>query len=267
MKKLFIISLILSVSLLKGVAQNSSSGPQFGAKTLTDQVEVKPLPNPAINGVLNIGEGFDDITTLIGNGWVMVNNSNPIGTTGWFQGNSGIFSAYDGAPTAYIGANFNNTTGTGTISNWLLTPEQTIHNGDQIKFYTRTVTGSSFPDRLQVRLSINGAGTDVGSNENSVGDFNILLLDINPVLVIGGFPDAWTQFTVTISGLSGNESGRFGFRYYVTNGGPSGANSNYFGIDRVEFTESESVPVSDWALFIGIGLILVFAAIRFRKMC
>jgi hypothetical protein len=28
----------------------------------------------------------------------------------------------------------------------------------------------------------------------------------------------------------------------------------------------ESVPVSNWALFIGIGLILVFAVVRFRKM-
>jgi hypothetical protein len=266
MKRFFIISLILSVSLLTGVAQNSSSGPQFGAKTQTDQEVLKPLPNPAINGVLNIGEGFDDITTLAGNGWVMINNSNPLGTTGWFQGNSSVFAAYDGNQAAYIAANFNNTSGTGTISNWLLTPEQTIRNGDQVKFYTRTATGSIFPDRLQVRLSINGASTDVGTNESSVGDFNILLLDINPTLVAGGFPYVWTQFVVTISGLSGVESGRFGFRYYVTNGGPQGANSDYFGIDRVEFTDAETVPVSNWALFIGIGLILVFAVVRFRRM-
>ena len=258
--------MVLSVPLLKGVAQNSSSGPQFGAKTQTDQEAIKPLPNPAFNGILNIGEGFDNITTLPGNGWVMINNSNPIGTNSWFQGNPGVFSAYDGDPTAYIAANFYSTSGSGTISNWLLTPEQTIRNGDQIKFYTRTVTGSLFPDRLQLRLSINGASTDVGTNESSIGDFNTLLLDINPALVVGGFPDVWTQFTITVSGLSGIESGRFGFRYYVTNGGPQGANSNYFGIDRVEFTDAETVPVSNWALFIGIGLILVFALVRFRRM-
>lgn len=37
----------------------------------------------------------------------------------------------------YIGANFNNTTGANTISNWLVTPNVTIKNGDAITLYTR----------------------------------------------------------------------------------------------------------------------------------
>src|SRR5204862_6521990 len=36
------------------------------------------------------------------------------------------FPAQAGSSTSYIGANFNNTTGTNTISNWLLTPPVTL---------------------------------------------------------------------------------------------------------------------------------------------
>lgn len=65
-------------------------------------------------------ENFDDITTLTN--WDLVNVSNPIGTTNWFQGNPTVFISFNGADDSYIGANFNNTTGAGTISNFLITP-------------------------------------------------------------------------------------------------------------------------------------------------
>ena len=45
--------------------------------------------------------------------------------------------------------------------------------------------------------------------------------------------------TVTVSGLAGPTQGRLAFRYFVTNGGPTGLNSNYFGIDTFEYA---SVP-------------------------
>src|SRR2546428_3306592 len=47
-------------------------------------------------------------------------------------------------------------------------------------FYTRTVDMPSFPDRLQVRMSTNGASSNVGTTATDVGDFTTLLLDINP---------------------------------------------------------------------------------------
>ncbi|MBE2235907.1 MAG: choice-of-anchor J domain-containing protein, partial [Anaerolinea sp.] len=53
-----------------------------------------------------------------------------------------------------------------------------------------------------------------------------------------GYPQSWTQYTVTLSGLPANASGRLAFRYFVTDGGPSGNNSNYIGIDTVEFTSA-----------------------------
>src|SRR5204863_1258149 len=74
--------------------------------------------NPLMLSCSPINEGFDDITNLPG--WFMINHSEPLGVTNWFQGNNAVFPAFDGAPTAYIAANFNNTADVGTISNWLL---------------------------------------------------------------------------------------------------------------------------------------------------
>ena len=197
-------------------------------------------------------EGFDTVVAPTGGtgsapipNWWAQNNSVPVGTTTWFQGNTTVFSSHSGATNSYIGANFNNTTGTNTISNWLLTPNRTFSNGDQIKFYTRTTTANPFPDRMQVRLSTNGASTNVGTGSIAVGDFTTLLLDINPVYDTGGaYPETWTQFTITISGLAGPTSGRVAFRYFVELGGPTGDNSNFIGIDTFEYIPA-AAPAGD----------------------
>jgi subtilisin-like proprotein convertase family protein len=183
----------------------------------------------------SFAEGFDDISTLVGNGWARINNSNPLGGSAWFQGNPGVFVSQSGATNSYIGANFNNTGAVGTISNWLLTPEVQLNNGTKITFWTRVPTGSPYPDRLEVRLSTSGGSIDVGTSETSVGVFTTTLLSINPNLDVDGYPDTWTVYTVTVSGLSAPTTGRFGLRYFVTDGGANGANSNYIGIDTFNF--------------------------------
>ncbi len=179
-------------------------------------------------------EGFDDVDLLPGLGWALINNSQPVGTSGWFQGNPAVFPSHSGDPDSYIGANFNNTTGSNTISNWLLTPEITMNNGDTFSFWTNS-PDSAWEDRLQVRLSTSGDSTDVGTTATSVGVFDTLLLDINPTYAPGGYPTSWTEFEVTISGLAGPTNGRLAFRYFVENGGPGGTNSDYIGIDTVEY--------------------------------
>jgi FG-GAP-like repeat/FG-GAP repeat len=184
-------------------------------------------------------EGFDVVPVP---GWTTQNNSTPNGTTGWFQGTS-VFNAQSGPATSYIGANYNNSTGTNPISNWLISPNRTFNNGDVIKFWTRTVTASAYPDRLQVRLSTAGTSTNVGTGVTEVGDFTTLLTDINPNLDVGGYPEVWTEYTITLSGLAGPTSGRMAFRYYVqTSAGPSGNNSNFIGIDTFSYTPAAAPP-------------------------
>lgn len=187
----------------------------------------------------SFSESFNDITTLAGSGWATTNASVAVGSTSWFQGSAisagGPFDSYNGAANAYIGANFNNTGSTGTISNWLMTPNRTFRNGDVLTFYTRKPSPDNYADRLEVRLSTNGASTNVGSG-SGVGDYTTLLLSINPNLTLGVYPTTWTMYTVTISGLPAPTSGRIAFRYFVTSAGLNGTNSDYIGIDQVDYT-------------------------------
>jgi hypothetical protein len=179
-------------------------------------------------------ESFDDIATLPGSGWFSQNNSNPIGTTGWNQGVTDTFPPQSTA--GYLSANYNNASDVGTISNWMLTPTRTLHNGDVFRFYTRTVDAPSYPDRMQVRLSTNGSSTNVGFGETEVGDFTTLLLDINPNYTLSDYPTAWTEYTLTLSGLpAAGAPGRLAFRYFVENAGPLGDRSDYIGIDEADY--------------------------------
>ncbi len=189
-----------------------------------------------------LSENFDDISTLAASGWVMTNNSQPAGTDTWYQGDDTVFSAETGATDAYIAADYNSGGSPSTISNWLILPNLTMQNGDVLKFFTRTVAAPEFPDRLEVRMSTNGSSADVGASETSVGDFTTLLLTINPTLTTTGYPTDWTEFTVTISGLSGATSGRLAFRYFVTDAGPDGTNSDYIGIDTVTYESGCPTP-------------------------
>lgn len=179
-------------------------------------------------------EGFDNITALAGAGWLMQNNSQPLGDSGWFQGNATVLPAFDGAETSYIAANFNNTSGVGTISNWLVSPVLEFDGASTVRFWTRTAD-ANFPDRLEVRVCV-GACTSVGSGASDVGGFTTVLLTINPDLV-GMYPEVWTRYTLAAAdGLPSSGQGRVAWRYYVTDGGPSGSNSNYIGIDSIELT-------------------------------
>ena len=195
--------------------------------------------------------------------WVNVNNSAPPGTTDWFHGNSGIFAAQQGAADAYAAANFNGAAFGGNISSWLITPTLSLDNGQVFSFYTRTESPAAFGDRMQVRLSSNGSSTDVGTTVSSVGDFSNLLLDINPSAADSGYPDDWTLYSLTLSGLSGPISGRLAFRYLVTD---TSLNGNYIGLDTVALSDSvATTPLPATLPLFASGLGLLGVMVRRRK--
>jgi hypothetical protein len=270
MKQRYLLASLLAVSLSgSALAQNEAKFalPSNGS----------PGPHSAVEGGAVIDEDFADITTLAGAGWSLQNLSNPIGTTDWFQGNDATFPSQAGAPTAYIGANFNNTTGgAGLISNWLLTPEVNFGTGAELRFWTRVPTGGSqFPDRLEVRVSAAGASTDVGADNTTVGDFTTTLTVINPNLDAtagvcppgtGGYPEDWCEIVITnAEGLPTTGTGRVGFRYFVDEAGPTGNNSNFIGIDTVSFlegTQGPSLPPPSEIPTLGqYGMIAMFLAL------
>ena len=210
----------------------------------------------AANAGIVLAEGFTNITTLAGAGWVQINNSTTGGTTGWFQGDpASAFPAQAGATNSYIAANFNNAGFGGNISNWLLLPVLTLTNGDTLTFFTRTETAPVPGDLLEVRLSTNGASTNVGATTSSLGDFTTLVTTVGSA----GYPQTWTQFTSTVSGLAGPTSVRLGFRYVVTD---TSINGDIIGIDTVSVNTSTPEPGSLLMLSAGVGLL---AAMRARK--
>ena len=200
-------------------------------------------------------EGFDDITTLAAAGWSFVNNSNPLGTTGFFQGNPGVFGAQSGAADSYIAANFNNADFGGTISNWLISPTMSLFDGETLSFFTRTDL-ASFADRLEVRLSLNGDSLDVGNTADSVGDFTTLLTSINAGLDPLGYPSDWTMINSTLSGITSSAGvmGRFAFRYTVPD---TSVNGNYIGLDTLTLTVPEPTSIALFGLALtALGLIV-----------
>ena len=210
------------------------------------------LPLGTARAGIILYEGFDDISSLGAAGWAAVNNSAPLGLTDWFQGNPGVFPAYSGAENSYIAANFENAGPGGNISNWGFTPVITFEEGTTLLFRTRTESPAVFADRLELRLSLNGASTDVGTSDVSVGDFGLLLMTINPALDPGGYPDGWTQVGVVLYGVGG-ASGRFGFRYFVPD---TFSNGNYIGIDDVEISTPDRpvVPEPTTIALVATGL-------------
>ncbi len=189
-----------------------------------------------INAQMLLEENFNTLPTpiVLPNGWTSTNLSSPIGTTSWFTGNSANFISFNGPDNGYIGVNFNSGAGLSTLNNWLMSPTITVQNGDQVSFYTRTIGGSPYPDRIELRQSILGASSTNPSGLTNVGSYTTLCLTVNSELTQGGYPETWTKFTYTVTGLTGQVSSRFAIRYTVANGGPLGDNSNYIGVDAFQ---------------------------------
>jgi hypothetical protein len=213
-------------------------------------------------------QGFND--TALPVGWTTINRStnnatgNPWSTTTSIVDADGnpVVTPHEGARFAVVNFTSVGGAGAGTISNWLISPTLSLVNGSTFSFFTTTTPGSAFPDRLELRLSLAGSSTNVGTTPTDVGDFSTLLLSVNPTLTAGGYPENWTQFTATITGLSGPTDGRFAFRYFVTDGGNAGANSNIIGVDSVQYN---AVPEpTTYALFAG-GALLVLVVARRRR--
>ncbi len=182
------------------------------------------LAGAAQAGLL-LSEGFDNVASLAGSGWVQKNNSTAGGATGWFQGDAGVFGSASGAPNSYIGANFLNAPfpAGGAISNWLMTPTVAVENGNTLTFALR-LFGEGFLDTVQVYLSTNGASSNVGTTTTSTGDFVLLNTYSSDV------DTGWVDEAITVSGLAGPTTGRYAFRYLASSNLSA---ADYIGIDNV----------------------------------
>jgi hypothetical protein len=221
-----------------------------------DRYLLEPPPVPDQSFV----EEFDSSQKAYERGWRYINRSEQVGRTNWQNptGQTGIpFPSYSGTGTGYLWADYQSTSGAAvTISNWAVSPELVMQNGDKIVFFTRceivpfgSVT-TDFVNRMQVRMNkLNTLNCGDGLDP---GDFTIPLLDINPFykeFILQAFnnpadprhndakqayPHVWTRFEATVIGLNEPTKGRFAFRYFTEEAGNNGRASS-IGIDSVAY--------------------------------
>jgi hypothetical protein len=183
-----------------------------------------------------LSEGFNNVATLAGSGWVLANASTPAGSVpGWFQGDQTIFSAQAGAPQAYVAANFNNAAAGGTLANWLISPTFSTALAGSVSFYVRADIIPDFADQLAWGFSNGGS---------SFADFTL-----GAPKTVGG---DWAQVNVSFAGHGAGATGRFAIVY-------TGAAdlANYVGVDTFAVT---AVPEPEtWALLLagiaGLGVL------------
>src|SRR5262245_54044321 len=97
----------------------------------------------------SFNEHFDAVvsgTGVAAPGWLVQNNSQPVGQATYFPGNSAVFPSQ--STSGYLGVNYESVASAGTISNWQLTPPVLLQNSQSLVFFTRTVDQPTWPDRL-----------------------------------------------------------------------------------------------------------------------
>jgi hypothetical protein len=210
------------------------------------QPEMPPPPTLANTDPL-FGHGFedgfrDDFNDFAEVGdWSVINLSDPEGSSGWLIGRPVGFDAYDGPSYGYATVDYEATSATGTISAWFLSPELQFRPGSKVIFYTRAQAPATFADRLEVRACEGTECSTFTVDPFAVSGYTTPIVSINRDLLavddstgIFGYPGEWTRFEFGAdSGVPQSGTARIGFRYFVPDGGPTGANSLGIGIDRV----------------------------------
>lgn len=177
-----------------------------------------------------IDEGFNSFAALSGAGWVVLNESAPVGSTGLFQGDGTLFAAQAGAADAYVGGNFNAGAPGGTLSAWLITPQFSTATDIEVSFYARADIIAPYFDQIAFGFS---------SGSSSSAAFTLG----SATTLSGG----WAQYTGTIAAQGAGSFGRFAIAYVG-----NADDANYIGIDSL--TVNAVPEPSTWLMF-GAGML------------
>jgi len=211
-----------SISLFLAVLFSFMAFAQTGSRSgVPDNGQTQPVYPPTDNVVIYSDDmnGANDTTSLKARGYLpYYRGTGPQGSTAlWYQGVTTVFPAYNGPDTGYVAANYNAVTGSNTIDSWLVFPALDLMVGDSLYFFERSPTASAYPDSIRVMYSTS-SNTPEGTWVE-LGRFKTTTTG------------AWGRRGFAIPTASA--TGRIAIRYRVANGGPSGANSNFIGIDAI----------------------------------
>ena len=198
----------------------------LGLTTTLFSLSTQATPTPLLS------EGFDNVATLAGAGWIFQNSSVPTPGIPWFQGNAGIFTSQAGSGNSYIASNFLAVkNGVGFVDNLLITPYFSLESNTALQFWARSDIIDSFFDVFAVLLE-----TTLPSQLGVVTEV------FTPTVAQG----QWTQYTVILSGQGPGALGRFGFEYFG-----QADSLNYIGIDTVDI----HVPEPSTTAMFGIAML------------
>jgi len=212
----------------------------------------------SVSAIANAGvalcvEDFPNIASLPFEGWSILNASDPLGPTSWHQGDPSQFAAAAGAPDSYAAADSTSTIGAPSlISVWLVTPLIDFgpngFNSKSLAFATRALPGVA--NRMVVRQCALSGTEGCAPPATGVGGFSDVLIDINPNLLVDGYPSTWTTYTLTpADGLMAYGFGRIAFHYMLASA-PDGSHGSTIGVDTVTISGATACPFGD-ALFVS----------------
>jgi len=233
MSKITVFSIVCLVALGIFLGFSTSDNP-FGSKSNTSSSDV-PNINPPVTDAAYYTDDFNganDTTALKARGYkVYYRGGGPQGAAAtWFQGNSAVFSAYEGPATGYVACNYQVVTGVNNIDSWLVLPRLNVATGDTISFWNRSTDPGSiiYPDSFRVMYSAIGDSTPEGT-----------WVELGRFMAPNG---PWTRRAYLAPSSGANA--RFAIRYAVVGGGPSGNNSDYAGVDYLNVSTGATATCS-----------------------
>ncbi|MEO8513522.1 MAG: choice-of-anchor J domain-containing protein [Ignavibacteria bacterium] len=232
MKKIFstLAVLFLGVFLIGMITSDPN-----GSRTSTSSSNDNHSPVIQTNNIVKFSDdmnGTNDSAGLRARGWIPKRGplSGPAGLSpNWFQGNTTVFNAYEGPATGYVGANFQNTTGTNTIDLWLISPPVDAAAGDTVSLWSRSPDASIYPDSIRIYWSATGDTVPGSGAFVEIGKFQVSTA-------------GWSERRYTLP--TGSATGRFAINYRVAGGGPTGNNSDYIGVDLVRVLGPSTVGIT-----------------------
>lgn len=191
-------------------------------------------------------EDFADVGALRHRGWTIRDNSDPMGTGTWSQGDPHLFSAWSGAVDSFAMVSPGLSSARDErASIWLITPGfdfDPFISARQLSFYTRATPSTG--NRLLVRMCVEAAGHRCeapSTSSDDIGNFNSQLLDIDAASMQGGYPAAWTAYFSDDLPIEGRA--RFALHYYVHI--RNGLFGSTVGVDSLAVAGVSTCPFED----------------------